>query len=109
MWGCPLHIETGRYTNTRVNERLCMLCEQNEVDDEFHVIMHCDMYEDIRSSLLEYCYGIDPDLQHKPLEDVFVFIMSDSRISRQSAKACLNILNRRQSLIHLSNDVYFFE
>ena len=76
-----------------------MLCDQNRIEDEFHVIMHCNLYYDIRYSLLETLYGIDPNLQHKPLEDVFVFIMSDRRIARQSAKACLNILNRRQSFI----------
>jgi len=96
----PLHIETGRYTNVSLNERLCVLCNVHQVEDEFHVLMVCDMYTDIRNSLLECCFELDPELQHKSLQDVFIFIMSDPRMARQSAKACLNILNRRRSFMY---------
>ena len=40
----PLRIETGRYTNLQVNERICLLCQQNCVEDEAHFLFECDLY-----------------------------------------------------------------
>ena len=41
----PLHVETGRFNNTPVDERICKLCDQNVVEDETHFILHCSKYE----------------------------------------------------------------
>ena len=37
----PLAIETGRYTNTSVEHRLCKYCTLNVVEDEKHFILEC--------------------------------------------------------------------
>ena len=36
-----LPVETGRYTNIPRNHRYCTLCNQNRLDDEFHVVLEC--------------------------------------------------------------------
>ena len=35
-----LKIETGRWTNTPRDQRLCLSC--NQVEDEFHIVFDCD-------------------------------------------------------------------
>ena len=40
----PLHIETGRFNDTPVHERICKLCDSNMVEDEKHFILHCPKY-----------------------------------------------------------------
>ena len=40
----PLHIETGRFRNIRVENRLCTLCNNNQVEDEFHFLFFCPLY-----------------------------------------------------------------
>ena len=49
----PLRIETGRYERNVVtaNQRTCFNCHDN-VEDEFHVVMHCPVYNDLRRELL---------------------------------------------------------
>ena len=49
-----LKIEMDRYKHPRIppEQRLCILCNHNEVEDEFHFIMRCSLYDDIRSNLL---------------------------------------------------------
>ncbi len=47
----PLHIETGRYTYTGLENRLCELCEQNVIEDEKHFICSCSFYNDLRNRL----------------------------------------------------------
>jgi hypothetical protein len=64
---CPLRIETGRY---EVNEkkgkgipvhlRVCQFCECGEVEDEFHFLMVCPKYDELRSRLFE-CLGIEKE------------------------------------------------
>lgn len=49
-----LLIEAGRYTIPRIepNARICKQCNLNEVEDEFHFIMHCKLYDDLRSTFM---------------------------------------------------------
>jgi hypothetical protein len=49
----PLRVETGRYNREELHNRLCKLCKSQEIEDEYHFIMHCELYSDLRSNLLE--------------------------------------------------------
>ena len=51
MRGSTDKLETCRYGLNRmsVDQRLCESC--NVVEDECHVIMHCSLYDDIRTQL----------------------------------------------------------
>ena len=40
----PLNIETGRYIRKELNERLCLLCNQNSIEDEHHFLLLCPVY-----------------------------------------------------------------
>jgi len=46
----PLCIETGRFVNTKREERLCKICDLNTIEDEEHFIFHCPKYETLRSN-----------------------------------------------------------
>ena len=47
-----LGVETGRWTTpiTPLNERKCTRC--NKIDDEFHFMLECKRYEDLRKKLI---------------------------------------------------------
>ena len=42
----PLNIETGRFRNQPIEQRICNLCEFNEIGHEFHFIFKCTLYND---------------------------------------------------------------
>ena len=44
-----LHIETGRHTSTKPEDRICTLCNTGAIEDEIHTLIQCRMYDDIRS------------------------------------------------------------
>ena len=51
-----LEIETGRHENLEVNGRLCKLCasvNMLNVEDEYHVLMVCPFYQDLRNVYIE--------------------------------------------------------
>ena len=45
-----LKIETGRLTIPKTPEdlRICDHCNQNSVENELHILFHCDQYDDIK-------------------------------------------------------------
>ena len=55
---CPLRIETGRYESVgrskgiKAEERVCLCCNRNEVEDEFHFLLQCELYHDLRDQFL---------------------------------------------------------
>ena len=53
-------METGRYDNTPINERICHFCFQNNellIDDEYHLIMECEQVNDIKNTYIrDYTY-----------------------------------------------------
>ena len=57
---CPLRVETGRYENIGARkrieprERVCLVCGSGEIEDEFHFMMKCSVYNDEREGLEGY-------------------------------------------------------
>ena len=43
-----LHVETGRYNKTLREMRICNLCQDGNIEDEYHVIFVCNFYNVIR-------------------------------------------------------------
>jgi hypothetical protein len=69
----PLHIETGRFRNVKVEERLCEICKNNFVEDEVHFICVCPSYDDQRQVLFNSI-----DYEHfntMSIENKFVYLM----------------------------------
>ena len=49
-------VETGRWTKTPLHERICELCNTNEVGSEKHYLMSCPYFDNERSSLIIHRY-----------------------------------------------------
>ena len=48
----PLKIETGRWQNLPIPERVCLVCAEDAVEDEFLFLCICTKYKDIRESCI---------------------------------------------------------
>ena len=46
-----LRIEQGRYTKEKLEERVCLLCNNGRVEDEKHFMLDCVTYEDLRTKM----------------------------------------------------------
>ena len=59
-----LKVETGRYGSQRIdyNQRICNQCNKNEVEDEFHFILICPAYSDIRNRFIRPYYRNRPSM-----------------------------------------------
>jgi hypothetical protein len=52
-----LKIETGRFTNMPIDERVCEFCD-NIVEDEMHFILACPLYDVQRNLLVEKAISV---------------------------------------------------
>ena len=95
----PIKIETGRYTQVPVEFRLCILCEENAVEDEEHFLFECKFYESIRNEyyhkLREHCVHFD-DMN---CNDRFVFIMS-ANVVKTTAEFIYKCYCKRREFIY---------
>ena len=94
----PIKMETCRYgiNCISVNERLCESCES--VEDEYHVLMHCPQYDDIRTVAFGSICRITPGFTNISNEDQFIQIMSNPLYYKIVSMTMHHILNA-----HLSN------
>ena len=49
----PIRIETGRFVCESLEQRICKLCERNEIEAECHVMFDCPSYSYIRNTYLD--------------------------------------------------------
>ena len=58
-----LEIEKGRHkkgnTRTQPHDRLCTLCKNEEIEDEEHFLLKCDIFNSLRK---KYNFGKDENL-----------------------------------------------
>ena len=71
-----LKIERGRYNNpiTPIKKRICTRCESNEIDDEIHLLLHCNAMNNEREILHNSVATIIINMQ--PTNDRLLRIMT---------------------------------
>ena len=59
-----LRIETGRHGQNRIarNQRLCLACNMNEVEDEYHFLLVCPFLADVRKILFKKYFYTRPSM-----------------------------------------------
>jgi hypothetical protein len=87
-----LNIETGRHKRIDRNQRICTLCNLTELEDEYHFIMICPFYNDIRKHLIPEYYI------NRPCMFKFIQLLKSDKKNDQYrlASYCIKAFNRRQ-------------
>ena len=57
-----LKIEQGRYTNDRRDNRKCTFCRLNDIEDEFHFVLKCPFYSELRKRYIKNYYFNKPSV-----------------------------------------------
>ena len=91
-----LRIETARYGRNRIDraERLCLYCDQRQLDDEFHFICQCPVMQDIRNKYIKTYFTRRPSV-YKLCE---LFKSTNKTILTNLCKFIKEAFQRRQSL-----------
>ena len=94
----PLRIETGRFRNLPCEQRICQTCDMNKVEDEFHFIMECTIYQDLRNVLFFQAQRLNSEFND--LSDIpkFLFLVS---LWRETACYIESAWKQRQDIIYV--------
>jgi len=92
-----LHIETGRYGQNRVdaNLRHCLICNSQDIEDEYHFVMICEAYSDIRRKYIKQYYVRNPSVYK------FTLLMKETKtsIAKKLCKFVSEAFDKRKSLL----------
>ena len=86
----PLNIETGRYIRKELNERLCLLCNQNSIADEHHFLLSCRVYNAEHDNL----FKLIPNFNHLIPDEQLCILMNLK--SKYLANFIESIWNKRK-------------
>ena len=53
----PLAIKTGRYSGVAEGNRVCKICNIDQVENEVHFLFDCNMYQQERAEFLDVMKG----------------------------------------------------
>ena len=92
-----LRIETGGYKQQRTDRsfRKCQLCNSQDLEDEYHSLLICPLYSDIRKKYISNSYFIRPSMYK------FVYLISstDTYIQKKLGRYIDESIKFRKSLI----------
>ena len=78
----PRSVETGSFNVIPLEFRLCVFCDDNVVEDEYHFFFSCNLYNDLRSSLFDYLRQDVTDFDTLHLNDIMIYLMSHNMIKK---------------------------
>ena len=95
----PLRIETGRYENKNVHERVYFIFhDQREAEN--HVLLDCPLYADLRESLFNEVKRSNVHFIISSDDDKFIHLFKSTECYDMVVKTCFNILSRRNSCVY---------
>ena len=95
-----LRVETGRFSRPRLEpeERICLTCNNGQVEDESHFLLHCDTYQEYRQTLFGFIPNI-ADFNLLPDTDKLKFLLNDQSIIKQSSRFIVDSYEHRSTII----------
>ena len=93
-----LRIETGRYENPKLPEeqRVCLICGQNTVENEIHFLIYCPVYEEKRTELFNSIERLDfPNMTDT---QKIQYLTSDEHMVKKTAQFIVDSWNIRSKI-----------
>ena len=93
-----LKIEKGRYKNIAPIDRICSLCEAQEIEDEQHFLCSCEFYKTERKEFLTKMFNINPNIRALQPHMLFLWLMTceDKAVCTETAKFIYYSFKKRQ-------------
>ena len=95
-----LRIETGRFQRPRLpqEERICLICQSGEIEDEAHFHLWCEASSQERQSLFEKLS--DPiSFQLLPDKGKLELLLSNSDLVKSTAQFIINSFDKRSLFV----------
>jgi hypothetical protein len=95
----PLKVETGRYLNIPLHFRICELCNDNEVEDEFHFLTRCALYSLKRTILYSKAVGLYVNFLSYENDVKMLILMNDEYLTKNVVDYLYKTFMKRKTYI----------
>lgn len=93
-----LHVESGRFNQTSLENRICNICNDGNIEDEFHFICKCTEYSNERNKLFSQHEVKNNNFRNFSDEDKFIYILENS--NRDLAKFIIDSWIKRTAKLY---------
>ncbi len=95
----PLHIETGRFEQPRLedHEKYCQVFNAEHVEDEKHLLLLCPAFTDECQKLFHVVFTVYNGFNDMSNDEKFIFLMSEPSVYRFTAKTCHIMLQKKET------------
>jgi len=92
----PLHVETGRFRNIKLENRICSLCQLNEIEDEVHFLFKCPLYNEVRERWLHRIRNEHHEFDNEDIASKLTLLFTQyHRCTSRFIMQCFNIRKDR--------------
>lgn len=95
-----LSIESGRYKTIARNKRRCTFCNHNEIEDVFHFVLTCPLYNSLRSRYIQNYYVKKPSCSNL---SSYMHVFSSNKAKFKSCVTLVNIF-----IMQLCSEIHGF-
>ena len=101
-----LRIQTGKYENRGasipVEDRKCLVCKNNYVEDEQHPLLHCNRYVNIRNDLHSLISQTDSHFANLSDYDKMMYLLKldNDNTSQNTAKYTSLMFQKRKEILN---------
>ena len=78
---------------------VCFNCPM-QVESEEHVILHCNVYNDIRNDLFLFAFSKEEDFRQFSPAEQLSYLLSNQNFVNKTAKTLHKMLERRHSILY---------
>ena len=97
----PLNVEVGRYRSVPLEDRKCEFC-LNDIEDETHFLMECNLYRSERKKLFEYVTQMSSHFENLTKDEKFLYLMQNNW--KETAKFIQTSYDLRTREIYVKNN-----
>jgi hypothetical protein len=91
-----LFIEIGRHRNIPRNERKCIVCNSSDIEDEYHFVLICTFYRDLRARYIPRYYTVNPSM----FKFITLLNSNNKRVLSDLALYCIKAFKQRDAVIN---------
>ena len=96
----PLKVETGRYSNMPLNDRICQFCTMNVVESELHFLFYCPLCQVPRETFHTSMNTLFPNFDLLSDKEKLKNLFSQSNFIRKFASYVDNCYRKRSSVLY---------
>lgn len=71
----PLRVESGHLIGEKLENRICINCQRECIEDEKHFVFECSLYEDLRKTLFDNVKEGEPNFDDLDIENKWYILM----------------------------------